>query len=51
MTVYDNLAFPLQCRRWDKARTDAKVRQVAEALGLHDRLINPLAGSPPTTIS
>ncbi|WP_328419277.1 ABC transporter ATP-binding protein [Streptomyces sp. NBC_00443] len=38
MTVYDNLAFPLQCRRWAKARTDAKVRQVAEALDLQDRL-------------
>ncbi|MFE5813861.1 ABC transporter ATP-binding protein [Streptomyces sp. NPDC056479] len=44
MTVYDNLAFPLQCRRWDKARTDAKVRQVAEALELQDRLKQPARG-------
>ncbi|MEV4685625.1 ABC transporter ATP-binding protein [Streptomyces kurssanovii] len=41
MTVYENLAFPLQCRRWDKARVDAKVRQVAEALDLDDRLHQP----------
>ncbi|WP_113700801.1 ABC transporter ATP-binding protein [Nonomuraea lactucae] len=38
MTVYDNLAFPLRCRRWDRARIDAKVRQVAEALDLGGRL-------------
>ncbi|MFD5014851.1 ABC transporter ATP-binding protein [Streptomyces chartreusis] len=44
LTVYENLAFPLQCRRWDKARTDAKVRQVAEALDLHDRLKQPARG-------
>ncbi|WAZ26787.1 ABC transporter ATP-binding protein [Streptomyces cinnabarinus] len=44
MTVYDNLAFPLQCRRWDRARSDAKVRQVAEALDLHDRLAQPARG-------
>ncbi|MCZ7461758.1 ABC transporter ATP-binding protein [Streptomyces sp. WMMC940] len=44
MTVYENLAFPLQCRRWDKARIDAKVRQVAEALDLHDRLSRPARG-------
>ena len=41
MTVYENLAFPLQCRRWDKARIDAKVHQVAEALDLDDRLGQP----------
>ncbi|GGX42967.1 ABC transporter ATP-binding protein [Streptomyces chryseus] len=41
MTVYENLAFPLQCRRWDKARIDAKVHQVAEALDLYDRLRQP----------
>ncbi|MGW7356147.1 ABC transporter ATP-binding protein [Streptomyces sp. NPDC054802] len=41
MTVYENLAFPLQCRRWDKARIDAKVRRVAEALDLDDRLGQP----------
>lgn len=38
MTVYENLAFPLQCRRWDKARIDVKVHQVAEALDLDHRL-------------
>ncbi|UYQ60123.1 ABC transporter ATP-binding protein [Streptomyces peucetius] len=41
MTVYENLAFPLQCRRWDKARIDAKVHQVAEALDLDGRLEQP----------
>lgn len=41
MTVYENLAFPLQCRRWDRARIDSKVKQVAEALDLHDRLGQP----------
>ncbi|MFF3207446.1 ABC transporter ATP-binding protein [Streptomyces sp. NPDC002962] len=44
MTVYENLAFPLQCRRWDKARIAAKVQQVAEALDLHDRLRQPARG-------
>ncbi|WP_324789393.1 ABC transporter ATP-binding protein [Streptomyces sp. H51] len=44
MTVYENLAFPLQCRRWDKSRIDAKVRQVAEALNLQDRLRHPARG-------
>ena len=41
MTVYENLAFPLQCRGWDKARIDVKVRAVAEALDLADRLRQP----------
>ena len=41
MTVYENLAFPLQGRRWDKARIDAKVHTVAEALGLEHRLRQP----------
>ncbi|MBT2424085.1 ABC transporter ATP-binding protein [Streptomyces sp. ISL-22] len=44
MTVYENLAFPLQCRRWDRARIDAKVQQVAEALDLHGRLRQPARG-------
>ena len=41
MTVYENLAFPLQCRGWDKTRIDSKVRAVAEALDLTDRLRQP----------
>ncbi|MCT9928970.1 ABC transporter ATP-binding protein [Planotetraspora sp. A-T 1434] len=41
MTVYENLAFPLQCRGWDRARIDVKVRQVAKALDLDDRLRQP----------
>ncbi len=41
MTVYQNLAFPLECRNWDSRRIDAKVRTVAEALGLGDRLKEP----------
>ena len=38
MTVYQNLAFPLECRNWDGRRIDAKVRTVAEALDLSHRL-------------
>ena len=31
-TVYDNLAFPLVCRGYDKAFIQSKVNEVAEAL-------------------
>ncbi|MDH2391752.1 ABC transporter ATP-binding protein [Streptomyces sp. HNM0663] len=44
MTVYQNLAFPLECRRWDRSRIDATVRRVAEALDLTDRLRQPARG-------
>jgi multiple sugar transport system ATP-binding protein len=42
LTVYDNLAFPLRspARRWDSARIDAKVREVASLLHIDDKLKN-----------
>lgn len=41
MTVWENLAFPLQCRRWDPKRIDERVKLVADALGLGHRLKQP----------
>lgn len=38
MTVRENLAFPLECRDWAKGRIDERVRSVARALGLEERL-------------
>ena len=38
MSVYDNLAFPLVCRKWERQRIRAKVGEIAEVLGLSDRL-------------
>ena len=38
MTVYDNLAFPLVCRGYDKAFIQSKVNEVAEALSLEGLL-------------
>jgi glycerol transport system ATP-binding protein len=38
MTVYDNLAFPLVCRGYDKAFIHSKVNEVAEALSLENLL-------------
>lgn len=38
MNVYDNLAFPLVCRSWDSQRVDRRVREVAEILGIADKL-------------
>lgn len=37
-TVYENLAFPLRCRGWDKARIAPRVAEIAELLGLTARL-------------
>lgn len=37
-TVYENLAFPLRCRRYDAARIHARVSEVAGILGLQGRL-------------
>jgi multiple sugar transport system ATP-binding protein len=34
LSVYDNIAFCLQVRKWSKARIDERVRQVAESLAL-----------------
>ncbi len=43
-TVFENLAFPLQCRQWDKARMTARVNEIAEMLGLTSRLGRPARG-------
>lgn len=40
-TVFENLAFPLQCRKWDRSRISPRVREVAEMLGLTSRLDHP----------
>jgi multiple sugar transport system ATP-binding protein len=42
LTVFDNLAFPLRspARRWEPARIDAKVREVAALLHIEDKLDN-----------
>jgi len=41
MTVYENLAFPLRCRKQSSAEIDARVREVAELLNLTDQLKSP----------
>jgi glycerol transport system ATP-binding protein len=41
MSVYDNLAFPLVCRKWPRARIADKVSEVAEFLDLADELHQP----------
>ncbi len=38
MTIYNNIAFPLQCRKVPKDEIDKKVKEVAELLGLSDYL-------------
>jgi len=37
-TVYENLAFPLHCRGWDRARIAPRVAEIADLLGLTSRL-------------
>lgn len=37
-TVYENLAFPLRCRGWGKARIEPRVAEIAELLGISSRL-------------
>ncbi|MGF6175422.1 ABC transporter ATP-binding protein [Ensifer sp. 4252] len=37
-TVFENLAFPLHCRGWDKPRITRRVGEIAELLGLCSRL-------------
>jgi multiple sugar transport system ATP-binding protein len=46
LTVYDNIAFCLQVRKWPKARIDERVRQVAESLAL-----TPLLERKPSALS
>jgi len=38
MNVFDNLAFPLVCRSWEKERIKRRVGEVAEILGISDKL-------------
>lgn len=38
MTVYDNLAFPLVCRKWTKSAIAARVGDIAEQIGITDKL-------------
>jgi len=40
-TVFENLAFPLRCRKWEKSRITARVREIADMLGLTSRLDRP----------
>ncbi len=37
-TVFENLAFPLQCRNWERGRIGPRVAEVADMLGLTSRL-------------
>lgn len=41
MSVYDNLAFPLVCRRWPRERIAQKVAEIAEVLDLGRELRRP----------
>ena len=38
MNVYDNLAFPLVCRGWEKQKIRERVTTVAEILGISNKL-------------
>ena len=40
-TVFENLAFPLKCRNWDRTRIGPRVNEVADMLGLTSRLGRP----------
>src|SRR5213078_98114 len=39
MSVYDNMAFGLKMRKFDKAEIQKRVREAAEILGIHDYLL------------
>ncbi len=41
MSVYDNLAFPLVCRKWPRQRIARKVAEIAEVLDLGRELGRP----------
>lgn len=38
MNVFDNLAFPLVCRNWEKDKIKSRVESVAEILGISNKL-------------
>lgn len=37
-TVYDNIAFPMRCWKYDKQQIDSRVRELAEIVGITDKL-------------
>lgn len=37
-TVYENIAFPMRCWKYDKKEIDKKVRELAELVGITDKL-------------
>lgn len=37
-TVYENIAFPMQCWKYDKRQIDAKVRELSEIVGITEKL-------------
>jgi glycerol transport system ATP-binding protein len=44
MTVFENLAFPLVCRKWPKARIRSRVGEIAELLDLGGKLRSGVGG-------
>lgn len=40
-TVFENLAFPLKCRSWERSRIAPRVNEVADMLGLTSKLGRP----------
>lgn len=37
-TVYDNIAFPMKCWKYDKKTIDKRVKELAEIVGISDKL-------------
>ncbi len=37
-TVYENIAFPMRCWKYDKATIDKKVKELAELVGISSKL-------------
>ena len=37
-TVYENIAFPMQCWKYDKRQIDTKVRELSEIVGITEKL-------------
>lgn len=37
-TVYDNIAFPMKCWKYDKKAIDKRVKELAEIVGISDKL-------------
>lgn len=37
-TVYDNIAFPMKCWKYDKKTIDERVKELAEIVGISDKL-------------